>query len=316
MKVQVFLGSIAMFGLALPSSIHAAEKEQGGSGSIAGTWYNSYCSQVELTTGPGNLVQGSYTSHTGSTGSFRITGYVGVAEKDANSTNGTPVALSIQWRAINVEASKGDGSWHWVSNFGGQHHPAQTVSVPGQKPYAVEETLEILNILIATSTVPGFNTKAPIMWPETLQFHKTPPSYCEPVTPPQPISYKSDASDLVSGIWQNSAGDTLRLKADIADGTVSGLFNKASGEAYNVKGLVDNFSNFIPGVTVKEQGVSLSLYPTNGAASGLVAMGGGVSRSNTTSMNLFINDLSSTAWNSRFLESTVDKMNFRRMVSK
>ncbi|WP_109356353.1 hypothetical protein [Sphingorhabdus sp. EL138] len=313
MKVKAFLSSVVIFGLTAPASVAAAQSGKSDNGSIAGTWYNSYCSQVALTTGPGNLVQGTYTSHTGSTGSFKITGYVGVAANDPQKTNGTPVALSLHWRAINVDPSKGDGSWHWVSNFGGQYHPAQTVSVPGQKPYSVEETLEIMNMIIATSTVPGFNSKAPLMWPETIQFHKTPPSYCEPITPPPPISYKSEASDLVSGKWRTSAGDTLNLYANIEDGTVSGLFYRASGETYSVKGLVDNFSNYVPGVTIEEQGVSLSLYQTNGAASGLITMGGGVPYSNKTSLSLFTNDLSSTDWNSRFLESTVDKINFQRV---
>ena len=232
MKVKAILYSVAMFGLTATTGVAAAQSGKSDNGSIAGTWYNSYCSQVELTAGPGNLVQGTYTSHTGSTGSYRITGYMGVAAKDASKTNGTPVALSMYWRAINVDASKADGSWHWVSNFGGQLHPKQTVSVPGQKPYTVEETLEIMNMIVATATFPGFNDEAPIMWPETIQFHKTPPSYCEPITPPPAIPYKSEASDLVTGTWQNNAGDILRLTADIADGTVTGLFNKASGEAF------------------------------------------------------------------------------------
>lgn len=37
--------------------------------SIAGTWYNSYCSQVSLSVSPVGKVSGIYTSHTGSTGS-------------------------------------------------------------------------------------------------------------------------------------------------------------------------------------------------------------------------------------------------------
>ncbi|MEM7740844.1 MAG: hypothetical protein AAF225_08585, partial [Pseudomonadota bacterium] len=37
------------------------------SAQLQGTWYNSYCSRVDFTV-TGDIIQGVYTSHTGSTG--------------------------------------------------------------------------------------------------------------------------------------------------------------------------------------------------------------------------------------------------------
>ncbi len=79
---------------------------------IAGTWYNSYCSQVNLSISPAGEITGVYTSHTGSTGSSNVIGWVGSSANPFPKSailpanpKGTPVALGIQWRLINQPIS-------------------------------------------------------------------------------------------------------------------------------------------------------------------------------------------------------------------
>ena len=78
---------------------------------------------------------------------------------------GIPFSMGIQWRLINLPMSSADGSWHWVSTFSGQYHQKQTVSAGGQQSYVLEETLVLLNGLIATATLPPLADSAPLMWP-------------------------------------------------------------------------------------------------------------------------------------------------------
>ena len=154
---------------------------------LNGTWYNSFCSRVDLTVDQNGVIDGKYTSHTGSTGTSIVAGQVNPTLQPQpgvpTSPNGIPFSMGIQWRLINVPISSADGSWHWVSSFSGQYHQKQTVSAGGQQSYDLEETLMLLNGLIATATLPPLANTAPLMWPQNLVFHRTPPSYCEAVTP-------------------------------------------------------------------------------------------------------------------------------------
>ncbi len=297
---KVLLASGLLINLSICSTALAASP-------LAGTWYNSYCSQIEFIVYNDGRVLGSYTSHTGATGSYVMVGWINEDTGDVGAEIGSPVALSIQWRPYNVNSTQADGSWHWVSNFSGQYHPTQTVSVPGQKDYQILETLEVLNVLIATSTVAGLAPKAPTTWPQTLDFHKTAPAYCEQVTPPAPVTYVSQAIDHISGNWKTATGDRLALTVDILLASVTGSFYDAETNiSHVVHGLMDNFSEVQPNVTVAEQGLSLVIAGASGS------MAGGVSLTKPNQMSLLRNTLTATSWTDRFTQSAIDNLTFTR----
>ena len=277
---------------------------------IQGEWHNSYCSRMDLTVDENTgAITGIYTSHTGSTGASSVIGYVNPNEKPEpdvpTNPNGIAVSLGIQWRLINVSATEADDSWHWVSTFSGQYHQHQHVSVPNQHTYEIDETLEVLNGLIATATVPGFTNIAPVMWPQTLLFHRNPPDYCEEVEPPLPVPYQASAKDHISGVWENTDRGRLNLVASLDNGEVTGLYQDPTGEAYFVSGLFDTLA---PGLVsgVAEQGVTLALY--NPDDNKLKIMAGGVNLDNILEMNLWQSNLKSTNWVDRFTESTLEKV--------
>ncbi|MBN1994412.1 MAG: hypothetical protein JW953_17065 [Anaerolineae bacterium] len=285
---------------------------------VTGTWYNSYCSQMNLAVNSSGEIKGVYTSHTGSTGSSNIVGWVGAAKSNAkvntsiNATpvnpNGIPVALGIQWRLINQPISDMDDSWHWVSTFSGQYHPAQIISVKGQDNYLLPETLEILNGLLATAKVLGLADTAPKMWPQTLEFHRTPPSYCQPVSPPDPVPFSATAEDFVTGLWSNPDGDVLHLKADMETGRITGSYTaKATGDEYQVTGLIDAIKGDLPNIV--EQGVALTM---SSKTKFVLSMAGGVLFSDSATMIMWEDKLTSTTWTDRFVASTFDKVIWTR----
>ncbi|MEM0928581.1 MAG: hypothetical protein AAGI89_04730 [Pseudomonadota bacterium] len=277
------------------------------SAQLQGTWYNSYCSRVDLTVA-GDVIQGVYTSHTGSTGSSYAVGQFD-GSASGSGTDGTPFSMGVQWRLINDPVSQADGSWHWVSLFSGQYFPAQTISEPDQDPYDIPETLEILNGLLATATVPGLNDTAPVLWPESLTFTKTPPAQCQPSTPGVPVSFTPTAVDNVSGTWTNADGDELVLTLGPYIGEVSGTFTSSAGDEYDVLGRYDQIAPPQSGYTVAAQGITLSLFDdsASGGDPALKIFAGGVDYDKTSEMFLYVSDLQSTSWTDRFIQQTLDK---------
>ena len=280
---------------------------------LDGTWYNSFCSRVDLSVDQNGVIDGKYTSHTGSTGTSAVVGQVNPALQPQpgvpTNPNGIPFSMGIQWRLINVPISDVDGSWHWVSSFSGQYHQKQTVSSGGQQPYVLEETLVLLNGLIATATLPPLADTAPLMWPQTLEFHRTPQSYCGPVTPGEPVPYTATAQDNLTGTWRNGAGEALELAAVLELGVVAGKFTDRDGNQYEVGGLFDTIA---PGSSegVSSQGVTLTLYDSSENL--LKAAAGGIEYSDPSQMWLWTSDLKSTTWTDRFTQETLDKTFFEK----
>ena len=274
---------------------------------INGTWFNSYCSRVDLTAQNG-MITGVYTSHTGSTGSSTVVGQYDETATPSPS-GGLPFSMGIQWRLINVNQSQADGSWHWVSSFSGQYHPSQTISEPNQNPYQIPETLEILNGLLATATVTGLADTAPIFWPQTLDFTRTPPSYCNVASPPTPVAYTPTASDMVTGVWTKPDGSTLILNAALQTGEISGTYLDPSGTNYAVYGLFDTLApSGTPNSTVHSQGLTLTLGETGIISPREVKMfTGGVIYATPTQMYLWESNLQSTTWTDRFTQEDLDK---------
>lgn len=319
MKRTVKLRALAAgLGLALAGSLLPANGSP-----LSGTWHNSYCSRVDLAVDANGIVTGLYTSHTGSTGSSEVIGWVSPSAvpptPPATNAKGIPFSLDIQWRLINKPVSEADGSWHWVSGFSGQYHPAQTISAPGQASYTIPETLELLNVLEATSTVTGFADNAPIMWPQTLHFTRNAPSYCSTVTPGTPVAFTNSAMNLVSGTWTGPNGMELVLTADPGSGRVTGKAKLPGEVSLNVVGLYDRVGpGQTPNSRVAEQGVALTLFDPNydcelGAGSGLYWMAGGVSYSKTGELSIWMGSMQSTTWTDRFTQETLSRVQLTRL---
>ncbi|WP_417528646.1 avidin/streptavidin family protein [Marinomonas shanghaiensis] len=83
---------------------------------LNGTWENSYGSTMVLEVDDEGFIFGEYRSHTGSTGTYLVTGHC--APSDPTHEGGQPLVLSIYWRSIGGEEPD-DGS-HWVSTYCGQ----------------------------------------------------------------------------------------------------------------------------------------------------------------------------------------------------
>ena len=81
---------------------------------LTGTWQNEFGSIMDIYVNEQGLVSGTYSSHTGATGCYRVTG-VADTKPDQNSQC---VSFSISWRPLGV--SPDDPSFHWVSAFAGQ----------------------------------------------------------------------------------------------------------------------------------------------------------------------------------------------------
>ena len=289
------------------SMVHAASP-------LNGTWYNSFCSRVDLTVDQDGLIDGRYTSHTGSTGTSIVSGLVNPALQPQPGVpanpKGIPFGMGIQWRLVNVPISRVDGSWHWVSSFSGQYHQKQTVSAGGQKPYVLEETLVLLNGLIATATLPPLAETAPLMWPQSLEFHRTPPSYCGPVTPGEAVPYTPSAQDNLTGAWRSGDGGVLNVAAILELGLVVGQFTDKEGNQYAVSGLFDTIAPG-SGEAVPWQGVTLSFYDSS--KNRLKGAAGGIDYSNPSRMWLWTSDVQSTTWTDRFTQQTLDKTLFEKL---
>ncbi|MCI5121578.1 MAG: hypothetical protein D3908_10385, partial [Candidatus Electrothrix sp. AUS4] len=268
-------------------------------------WYNSYCSQVELAVHEDGVVKGVYTSHTGSTGSSDAVGYVGKPISNREVT-GTPVSLAIKWRLINEDAPPSDRSSHWVSNMAGQYNPAQTIKVSGQQPYSIDETLYMLNELNATAAASDID-EPPRLLPQDLIFHKAPPSYCEPITPPARKPYTPTAKDLISGKWKNIDGDILNVSVNKKDFSVSGNLITSDRRTYKVLGQADPIAGNPP--LVPQQGITLAV---KNEAGNILALVGGVNIPDGNRLELWKSELRSTTWITRYKQLTFDKQDWIR----
>lgn len=107
---------------------------------LNGVWQNEYGSQMSLTVYGGNLVYGTYSSSTGSTGKYMVIGYQQAA--DPTPAAGQAVALAIEWHSI--AGGSGDPSWNWSSGLSGQ------LSIQNGK-----ESLVLAHAMVASSDFPG-----------------------------------------------------------------------------------------------------------------------------------------------------------------
>lgn len=82
---------------------------------LSGVWTNSFGSTMSLFV-EGTQIIGTYSSHTGSTGEYRL---IGRSSKATPSKElGQSLAISIYWK--NIHDGVKDESWHWSGTMCGQ----------------------------------------------------------------------------------------------------------------------------------------------------------------------------------------------------
>lgn len=261
---------------------------------FSGTWVNSYGSKMTLTAGSNETISGVYSSTTGSSGTYSITGFCG---KQASADQGIPLGMGIYWHSTDKK-DQPDPSWHWTSDFSGQYFPA------GPKN---PETIEVLNMLNATSKFPGLNDKAPLLWPQTLQFTRM------STEPAAPVAITTSESFLGHGTWSTEDGEhTFILAKNL-------LNNHVAGKYFNYK----DFTPISPEYWAQTSG-QFDCYPRDPKAplevpaqsvylvsefhGRIRSFTGWVPYENKERMFLFSDDLSSTPWGSRYVGSAIDKL--------
>ncbi|MCG7499202.1 avidin/streptavidin family protein [Vibrio sp. Of7-15] len=82
---------------------------------LSGIWTNSFGSKMSLIV-DGTQIIGTYSSHTGSTGEYRLIGHC--SKLSPSEQLGQSIAISIYWK--NIHDGVKDESWHWSGTMCGQ----------------------------------------------------------------------------------------------------------------------------------------------------------------------------------------------------
>ncbi len=259
--------------------------------SVTGRWLNGYGSVMFLTQGGGGSVTGVYTSTTGSSGSYWVTGFTGSA---SSQSTGQPLAISILWRSF--AAGQPDPSWHWVSGFSGQMQPLDPVN---NGP-----TLILFNDLVATVADPVM-TNVPGSYIDKLAYvpytggQTSPGQWPPPFTPPlQP--------DPIDGAWQcienPAVGLFLRVE-DVTSGYVTGTLTTGDGTSAMV-GFTDNGAG---NAGLLLQGLTLSALLADGQT--VVALAGNLVLSAGT-LNMEWVQSVGTATNVTYMQTSIQGLTF------
>ena len=261
--------------------------------SVTGSWLNGYGSVMFLTQGDGGSVTGTYTSTTGSSGSYWIVGFAGSA---ASQSTGAPLAFSILWRSF--AGGQPDPSWHWVSGFSGQMQPLN--------PINNGPTLILLNDLVATVADPVM-TDVPGSYIDKLAYvpytggQPNPGTWPPPFTPPgQP--------DPIDGVWQCVENPTIGLFLQLQDATsgyVNGTLTTPLG-ASSVVGFTDNGAG---SAGLQLQGLTVSALLPGGQS--VVALAGNLVLPSGTLAMEWVQSVG-TASDVTYMQTSIQGMTFVR----
>jgi saccharopepsin len=229
--------------------------------SIEGIWVNEYGSVMELRQKKDGRLFGSYSSTTGSTGTYYVLGWAD--PRDPNPARGQSLALSVLWRSIGDESP--DPSWHWVSGHGGQilggsgprrlllmHDMVATAPFPGQAGIGRH-----IDKLIFAST-PG--AKAPTAVPGD-----------EPVAAEELIAAEGLALPCrLSGSWVDSNDPSIKLDIRLLDARFGFAMAALTldGKGCEAQGFIDPYAEAggcgiqalsLTGLLDRESGETISL---------------------------------------------------------
>lgn len=106
---------------------------------LDGTWLNGYGSVMVITVDDAGFFEGSYSSHTGDVGTYRVIGLTDIHSRSGNQA----LSLSILWRPFDAEGD--DPGYHSISVMAGQLQMIDDADVI------------TLNHLLVQETAPGDN---------------------------------------------------------------------------------------------------------------------------------------------------------------
>ena len=203
---------------------------------LCGIWRNSYGSIMELRLAGDGRIHGSYSSTTGSTGSYPVLGWADPREPGAREPGperGQSVALAVSWRSLGDDPA--DPSWHWVAGHGGQ--------LLGQGGAA---RLLLMHDLVASTAFPGQAGVGRHL--DKLVFVPAPEARAAAVAPAEQIlaTARGEAfSGALGRAWKDTGDPAIRLEGltlldprlGFADGQL-----RVGGRACRVVGFVDPFA--------------------------------------------------------------------------
>lgn len=259
---------------------------------LNGVWQNEYGSQMSLTVYGGNLVYGTYTSSTGSTGKYMVIGY----QQTANPTTaaGQAVALAIEWHSI--AGGTGDPSWNWSSGLSGQ------LSIQNGK-----ESLVLAHAMVASSNFPGLCNAGTYI--DKLTYFRVSESTDE--TPARP-DRGAALADPLEGTWQTADGSVaLLIQVFPYSGSLFGWVEgklALNGGVCAIEGVTD-INAASGGLTL--QSTAITALPSS-AGGPAIAFAGCLNLQNGVLTLLDLASLS-TAPNATYIQTTVTQLIFKRV---
>ena len=122
--------------------------------SLTGKWKNSYGSILSITQqNPDGSLAGTYSSSTGSTGIYQVSGHYFTNPENGN----TALILLISWNSL--DGSTQDPSRFWTSSMSGVFYPEAN-------------SIELINCISAPAPFSAVQIDEPGVYPETLVFRK------------------------------------------------------------------------------------------------------------------------------------------------
>ncbi|HCH31795.1 MAG TPA: hypothetical protein DE045_02495 [Oceanospirillaceae bacterium] len=266
------LYSLILVAFATVCSTHALS-----SGSVLdGVWSNNYGSVMKLSVSQTGEVSGCYSSTTGSSGAYHVSGFFDitpVAQPASDAIHQSALAIAIPWHSY-LTSSKSDPSWHWTSSMAGMYYidPANS-----------QEKLELVNALNTTTLLSGYNLETGL-YPETLFFsrYKDQNWKC-PIT--NDFS-EPNLANLIDGSWIGQ--DYALSLVDLGSGFINGTAQLGTSY-YPVRGFYD-YDPLVPGAA---DNISISLVVSNLSADGIsnehsqIALTGLIDQQTRTDMSLY-----------------------------
>jgi hypothetical protein len=259
--------------------------------SVTGAWINVYRSVVSLVQFDAGVVAGTYTSTTGSSGSYWVVGFT-----DPNppvGANGQTLAFSILWRSFS--GGTPDPSWHYVSGFSGQ-----MVAADGTP------SLVMIHDLVATAPDPGVVAIIG-SYPDKLTYVP----HTNATTPQWPPGFvQPAAADAVDGSWSCVQDPRITLSLTVRDqvsGFLTGALNTAGGSV-NLAGFTDTGAG---AADLTLQGLTVSALLPDGNM--VVAIAGSLNlAADTLSMSWL--ESNGTAADSTWMQTRLRGLDFTRTI--
>ncbi len=223
--------------------------------SVVGKWRNEYGSILDIRSqGPGGDLSGVYTSDTGATGTYLMSGW---SPPSPSGAENRPVSACVAWKP--ADSDEQDPSWNWVSIMAG----VVFLDGPGAAP-----RLQMLHGLVASTPLSAVSIDRSGVYVETLTFERL----AEPADPRESVP-----GDLAIGPASGPAQLILTNRDSASHFQEIQLFIDADGRTQATINLTDRvapargFVDVSPACDLRSLALSASM---EGDASQSIALGG------------------------------------------